>query len=152
MKKIIKTTKTSVKVLLVIILAFSLSLTACSKRNQFDELNDKIIVLFQQGKYLEAEELAQEALELIKEKFGQNHLQVATSLDTLALIYYTQGKYQQTEPLYKEALSIKENILGKNHPDLIHLLDNMSKFYRTIGNEAEAQEIEKRIARIHSSK
>jgi len=136
--------------LIAAILLFSIILISCTRRNPYDEINDRIIVLFQQGKYAEAEKLAKEALTMTKEKFGGDHLKVATSLDSLAMIYSTQGKYEETEPLYKEVLTIQEKTLGSNHADVVHVLENMIELYKAMGKEEEAKKLTERIERIRS--
>ena len=138
--------------LMVVILGMSITLISCTTRNPYDELHDKIIVLFQQGKYTEAEKLAKEALTMAKEKFGQDHPKVASCLDSLAMIYSTQGKYKETEPLYKEILRIQEKTLGQNHPDLVHVLENMVTLYQAVGNNEEVNKFTQRIERIRSQK
>ena len=136
--------------LIMVILGVSITLISCTRRNPYDEINDRIIVLFQQGQYAEAEKLAKEALTMTKEKFGKDHLKVATSLDSLAMIYFTQGKYAQTEPLYKEILTIREKTLGPNHADVVHVLENMIELYQAMGKEKEVKGLTARIERIRS--
>ena len=119
--------KKNKKILLVLaaIGLFSVTMISCTRRSPYDEINDKIIILFQQGKYSEAEKLAKEALILAKEKFGEDHQKIAASMDTLAMIYKTEGKFGEAEPLYKKALAIREKSQGPNHSDVVHVLENM---------------------------
>ncbi len=114
---------------------------ACTENKAYDKLNDKIIVLFQQGKYSEAEKLAQDALKMAKGTYGDDHLKVASSLDTLAMIYVAQEKYNRIEPLNKDALSIKKKSLGENHQEVINHLEKMVILYQTMGKTEEAQKI-----------
>ena len=132
------------------ILFLSVTLIGCTRRSPYDEINDKIIVLFQQGKYSEAEKLAKESLTMTKEKFGEDHQKAAASLDTLAMIYKTQGKYGEAENLYKEALAIREKTLGSNHSDLVHELQNMIELYKAMGKDDEAKKLTERIEKIQS--
>lgn len=136
---------------LLLTLILSITLISCTQRNQYDELNDEIIVLFQQGQYLEAEKLAKEALTIAKETFGKDHPTVASSLDMLAMIYYTERKYGQAEPLYKETLAIREKTLGSDHPDVVSVLANMVELYKTIGKSDEAKKLTERIEGIRSN-
>ena len=136
--------------LMAAIIGVSITLISCTRRNPYDEINDRIIVLFQQGKYAEAERLAKEALTMAKEKFGEDHPKVATCLDSLAMIYSTQGKYREAEPLYKEILAIREKTLGPNHADVVHVLENMIELYKTMGKDDEVKKLSERIERIRS--
>lgn len=144
--------KLNVLSVVVSVLMLMVILNSCTKRNPYDEINDKIIVLFQQGKYSEAEKLAKEALNMVKEKFGENLPKVAACLDTLSMIYYTQGKYDQVEPLYREILAIREKTLGPDHPDVVHVLENMVGLYKDMGKDEEAKKQIEQIERIRSQR
>ena len=45
---------------------------------------------------------------------GQEHPNVANSLNTLADLYLSQKNYSQAEPLYQRALSIREKMLKQS--------------------------------------
>jgi tetratricopeptide (TPR) repeat protein len=51
-----------------------------------------------------------------KQLLGDNHPDVALSLNNLALLYQSQGRYTEAEPLYLEAINIATQALGENHP------------------------------------
>ncbi|MEH2164643.1 MAG: tetratricopeptide repeat protein, partial [Nostoc sp.] len=72
-----------------------------------------------------AEPLYIEALAMRKRLLGDEHPNVATSLNNLALLYKSQGRYSNAEPLYIEALEIAEKRLGANHPDTITYRENL---------------------------
>jgi hypothetical protein len=74
--------------------------------------------LYQAGKYAAALPLAQQSLALREKTLGPNHLDVATSLNNLALLRYSQGRYADAEPLYKRSLAIREKALGSDHEDV----------------------------------
>jgi len=69
-----------------------------------ERLNQQAFELYQQGKYSEAIPLAERALAIRKKVLGDNHPNVATSLNNLAALYESQGRYSQAEPLYRQAL------------------------------------------------
>ena len=143
--------KISIRIFLLLIVLFLFTSASCSKRNAYDELNDRIIVLFQQGQYAEAEKLAKEAVAMARDTFGPGHVKVAGALDTLAMIFSAQRKYDQAEPLYREALAILESTLGPEHPDLAHVLENMAELYRTIGNKEEAEKFTARLKTLRAA-
>jgi tetratricopeptide (TPR) repeat protein len=64
--------------------------------------------LYQAGKFTEAIPLAERALALGVKALGPEHLDVATSLNNLALLYESQGRYAEAEPLYKRTITILE--------------------------------------------
>ncbi|MEL6780562.1 MAG: tetratricopeptide repeat protein, partial [Cyanobacteria bacterium J06597_16] len=69
-----------------------------------------------QGRYSEAEPLYREALEMRKRLLGDEHPDVASSLNNLAALYYNQGRYSDAEPLLIDALALFEQRLGPDHP------------------------------------
>ncbi|NEO63651.1 MAG: tetratricopeptide repeat protein [Moorea sp. SIO4G2] len=57
------------------------------------QLTQQAIKLYQQGKYSEAIPLAERALEIRQEILGEEHPDVAISLNNLAGFYESQGRY-----------------------------------------------------------
>ncbi|WP_287169178.1 MULTISPECIES: tetratricopeptide repeat protein [unclassified Microcystis] len=51
-----------------------------------------------------------------KRLLGDNHPDVATSLNNLVHLCYCQGRYSEAEPFYLEAINIFREGLGENHP------------------------------------
>lgn len=60
--------------------------------DRWQNLDARIVALYQQGWYAEAVNLAEEALKFAEETFGANHVNVAESLNKLALIFYAQAR------------------------------------------------------------
>ena len=52
-----------------------------------DRLNQRALRLYEQGRYREALELAQEALAIARQLLGEEHPDYATSLNSLAVLY-----------------------------------------------------------------
>jgi len=102
-------------------------------------LNEQVRKLYQEGKYSEAIPLAERALAIRKLALGNQHPDVATSLDNLALLYQNQGRYAEAEPLYQQALAIVKLALGDKHPDVATSLNNLAELYRNQGRYAEAE-------------
>ena len=69
-----------------------------------------------QGRYRDAEPLYQEALAMRQRLLGDEHPDVATSLNNLAGLYKHQGRYSDAEPLYCQAIGIAYEQLGERHP------------------------------------
>ena len=59
------------------------------------------------GEYNQAKELHEKALTIFKEIFGEDHGDVATSYDNLALVYNRPGEYNQAKELHEKALLIR---------------------------------------------
>jgi len=102
--------------LLILLSAFLM--VACTEENQWNRLNEQFVILYQEGRYSEAAEVAEEALAVAEKTLGPDHPDVAASLNNLAGIYQAQGKYAEAEPLNKRALEIQEKVLGPVHPNV----------------------------------
>lgn len=68
-----------------------------------------------QVQYSKAESLNVQSLELRKRLFGEDHPDVAQSLNNLACVYYSLARYSEAEPLLIQALEVRERRLGVNH-------------------------------------
>jgi tetratricopeptide (TPR) repeat protein len=113
-----------------------------------DQLDKRVVELYQQGKYAEAVPLAQRAAEIHKRVLGEDHPGYATSLNNLALVYKAQGKYAEAEPLYKRSLAIREKVLGPDHPNVATSLNNLAGLYADQGKYAEAEPLYQRSLAI----
>lgn len=69
----------------------------------------------------------------------QEHLDVASSLNNLALINRDQGRYNDAEPLLQKALSIRKRLLGDEHPDVATSLNNLALIYKDQGRYNDAE-------------
>jgi len=66
---------------------------------KWKELIARVAALYQQGGkgwYVEAANLAKEALQFAEKVFGADHMYVAEAQENLALIYHSQGRYAET--------------------------------------------------------
>ncbi|MEH2111484.1 tetratricopeptide repeat protein, partial [Nostoc sp.] len=57
---------------------------------------------------------------------GEEHPDVAASLNNLALLYNSQGRYSEAETLYIQALDLCERQLGRNHPNTVTVRENLA--------------------------
>ena len=92
-----------------------------------------------QGRYEEAEPLYQRALAMRTRLLGDEHPDVARSLNNLALLYKNQGRYGEAEPLYQDALAMRQRLLGEAHPDTGTSLKNLANLYILMGRYREAE-------------
>ncbi|NEP26593.1 CHAT domain-containing tetratricopeptide repeat protein, partial [Moorena sp. SIO3I6] len=118
------------------------AMSQVSKQEELAEaerLNQQAEQLYQQGKYNEAIPLAEQALAIRKKIFVNNHLDVATSLNYLALLYKLQGRYAEAIPLAEQALAIRKKVLGDNHLDVAASLNNLAELYKLQARYAEAE-------------
>jgi CHAT domain-containing protein len=65
---------------------------------------------------------------------GQDHPDLAGSLNDLAFLYRDQGKLDDVEPLFKDALEMRKRLFkGQDHPDLAISLNNLAALYKDQG-------------------
>ena len=92
-----------------------------------------------QGLYNQALPWYKQCLEVTKKRLGEEHPDVATSLNNLALLYDFQGRYSEAEPLYIQALALRRQLLGEEHPDIAGSLNNLASLYNSQGRYSEAE-------------
>ncbi|MGI2907579.1 tetratricopeptide repeat protein [Tolypothrix sp. VBCCA 56010] len=92
-----------------------------------------------QGLYDKAAPWLEECLKVIKKRLGEEHLNVATSLNNLASLYKSQGRYADAEPLYQQALQLMRHLRGEEHPYLATSLNSLAELYRFQGRYADAE-------------
>ncbi|ACC82962.1 tetratricopeptide repeat protein [Nostoc punctiforme] len=92
-----------------------------------------------QGLYSQALPWYEQCLEVTKKRLGEEHPDVATSLNNLAYLYYSQGRYSEAEPLCIQALALRRKLLGEEHPDVATSLNNLAALYRSQGRYSEAE-------------
>ena len=92
-----------------------------------------------QGAYAQALPWRKQSLSAARKRFGDEHPNVATSLNNLALLYDSQGRYSDAEPLYIGALSMRKRLLGDEHPSVASSLNNLAELYRSQGRYSDAE-------------
>ena len=79
---------------------------------------------------------------------GNDHPDVATMLNILALVYRDQNKYKEAANLLNDALAIREKTLGENHPAVAATLNNLAVLYGKRGKYKDAEPLCKRALEI----
>ncbi|MEH1890463.1 MAG: tetratricopeptide repeat protein [Nostoc sp.] len=83
-----------------------------------------------QGLYDQALPWCKQCLESTKKRLGEEHPDVAASLNNLANFYNSQGRYSEAEPLLLKALKLTRYLLGDEHPDVATSLNNLAGLLR----------------------
>ncbi|MEH2320876.1 tetratricopeptide repeat protein, partial [Nostoc sp.] len=94
-----------------------------------------------QGLYEKAAPWFRQCLEITKKRLGEEHPDVALSLNNLAYLYDSQGRYSEAEPIYIQALALTRKLLGEEHPDVALSLNNLAALYDSQGRYSEAEPI-----------
>ncbi|MEA5449603.1 tetratricopeptide repeat protein [Leptolyngbya sp. CCNP1308] len=95
--------------------------------------------LLERGQYALAEPLLQKALELRRNLLGNEHKDVANSLDSLGYISRITGRYAEAEPLSQAALAMRKRLLGHDHSSVAISLTGLGELYREQGRYREAE-------------
>ncbi len=61
---------------------------------------------------------------------GEEHPDIATSYNNLAVLYKSQGRYAEAEPLSKQALALKQRLLGEEHLNVVLSYNKLAELYR----------------------
>ena len=92
-----------------------------------------------QGLYELAKPWFVKCLHAAKARFGNDHPDVATTLNNLAGLYYAQGCYSEGESLYLHALKLRRRFLGNNRPEVATTLNNLALLYYAQERYQEAE-------------
>lgn len=57
-------------------------------------------------------------LDIREKELGPDHVDVAASLNNIAVLLKTSGQFEEAEEMYTRSIAIKEKALGPNHPQV----------------------------------
>jgi tetratricopeptide (TPR) repeat protein len=97
---------------------------------------------------LEQQTATSDVLPIQEQILGQEHPDVAHTLNNLANVCNEQGRYADAEPLHKRSLAIREKVLGLEHPDVASSLNSLANLYEDQGRYADAEPLYKRSLAI----
>jgi CHAT domain-containing protein len=119
--------------------------------HQLQELLRLVAALEAKGDTAQVVRLWQQILVIREKQLGPEHLDIATSLNKLALLYRAGGRYGEAEPLYRRSLAIREKVLGPGHPDTATILNNLGRLLESQGRFGEAEFHYKRTLAIYEN-
>jgi CHAT domain-containing protein/Tfp pilus assembly protein PilF len=122
--------------------------TGAAVPGEWERLIPEIHKLYEAGRYGEAIPLAQRAALLAERTLGAHHLDLALSLNLLAVLYVEQDRYGEAEPLFKRVLRIREKAHGLYHPGVAVSLNNLAALYWKQGRYGEVELLLKRALGI----
>ncbi|MBU1449916.1 MAG: tetratricopeptide repeat protein, partial [Proteobacteria bacterium] len=111
-------------------------------------INNLAGVLEAQGKFLEAEKLFQQAIEIDQKTISKKHPNYATHLNNLARVLEEQGKFPEAEKLFRQAIEIDQKTIGKKQPNHAIRLNNLAGVLRAQGKFSEAEELYRQAMEI----
>lgn len=103
------------------------------------QLVPKIEAAYFEGDYPTALAYAEQALEMAKEIYGEEHPEYGASLNNIAFVYDAMGRYDEAIDLTKRAVDNAKNTLGKQHEEYCLRLGNLARYYQMVGKLSEAE-------------
>jgi tetratricopeptide (TPR) repeat protein len=92
-----------------------------------------------QGRLDEAEKLLRQALDVECRVLGEQHPDIPTAMNNLALVAEIQGKYAEAEELFRRALEMDQLLLGDDHPRTQIPFNNLLRVLRAQGKMEETR-------------
>jgi tetratricopeptide (TPR) repeat protein len=107
-------------------------------------------VLYEQGRYQDAEPVLVEAIAVLELGFGPNHIEVSTALNNLAVCYKYLARFADAGPLYQRALEITQRVLGPGHPQVATIYHNLGGLEHAAGNWTRGEPFARKSVRIRA--
>lgn len=92
-----------------------------------------------QGHYEPARRLLESAVAIQREIQGEDHPDVAGTMNLLGLVMRQQGDFLAAEPLYRQVLATRRRHRGNSHPDVARTLNGLALTLRNQGEYSEAE-------------
>jgi tetratricopeptide (TPR) repeat protein len=94
-----------------------------------------------QENYVEAEQVARQAVEMHRRLHGPEHPETAWGLRTLGAALALQGKYAEAESTLREALAIFRQRYSGSHVSIDSTLGGLQQIYEAQGDQAKLQQL-----------
>ncbi|MCP4582281.1 MAG: CHAT domain-containing protein [candidate division Zixibacteria bacterium] len=125
-------------IIMLVLIILSISSSKAQRHN--DSLRAEILLMINQADSLReimkldtAEDLADSALSLAVENFGEMDTTYTDGLSVLARIYYYLTDYEQAETMHQKSLDIQQRILDPMHPDIAKNMNGLGLACRYLG-------------------
>ena len=100
------------------------------------------------AKYQECIGIHTELYQIRLSVLGENHPDVATSLNNIGFVYKSLGEYGKALDYYERSLKIRISVLGETHPDVATSLNNIGVVYKSFGEYGKALDYFERDLKI----
>jgi tetratricopeptide (TPR) repeat protein len=100
-----------------------------------------LALVFQSSQELaQAAQYAERSLELLRQCYGQNSLEVAHNLNFIGVINLMQERFSQAEAFFTQALEIISSSKGQESQEYAEFLSNLAQVYKHQGRFERAQD------------
>ena len=117
-------------------------------KTELKALSERFSLQYNKNQLAEAEQTAQNAVELAERGFGPESPYLASALNNLTLVQQARGTRDDIEPMLQRILAIREKALGPEHPDTAKALSNLGRQYHFHGNRDKAEPLYRRALAI----
>ncbi|MCF8245795.1 MAG: CHAT domain-containing protein [Saprospiraceae bacterium] len=93
------------------------------------------------SQFSEAEPLLQKCISIRKALYGNDHVELSTTYNSLATLYSDAGEPQKAVPVLEEALRILKIYYSPGHSSFAQTLNNLGVAYDLLGNPQKAIEM-----------
>ncbi|WP_376988140.1 tetratricopeptide repeat protein [Bosea sp. R86505] len=111
-------------------------------------LNEETESLYVAGNFAGAESVARRVLAKAEQLLGADHIDVATSLNNLAVVLRSLNQLSEAEELHRRALAIREKALPEGHPHIATSLFNFAGVLASQNRLNEAEVMHRRALAI----
>ena len=94
-----------------------------------------------QGFYSKKEEWYRRCLETTQKRFGDEHPQVAVSLNGIASACRAQGHHADAQPFCEKGLAMRRGLFGDGHPEVADSLNSLGLLLTEKGDYSDAEPI-----------
>jgi len=94
-----------------------------------------------QNRHAEAETIYRQSIAIRRKLWGEEHPELANTLDNLALTLKEQNKLVEAETVVREALGMQRKLLGSEHPDVATSLYVLGLILESQGRLSEAEQV-----------
>ena len=103
------------------------------------------VILGDQGRWKEAEELEVQLMETYSDKFGPEHPSTWASMSNLASTIIRLGRWKEAEELLVQVANRHEGKFGADHPETLTTISDLGVAYGNQGRWEEAERLGKRV-------
>jgi serine/threonine protein kinase len=113
---------------------------------EWAKLQDAIAtLLFDQGKYREAEQLFRRVIAVRARAMGPEHVDTLASRHRLVYVLNEEEKHEEAETEARQVVTLREKILGSEHPDTLLSRYNLASALYHSGKYVQAEELYRKV-------
>jgi tetratricopeptide (TPR) repeat protein len=107
-------------------------------------------MLWQEGRWKEAEELLVKVVEITLTVLGKEHPDTLSAMVNLAATYRSQGRPVEAGAVFVKVVEARRRVLGKKHLDTLTAMAHLGATYQDQGRSKEAEELGVKVMEARS--